>query len=78
MKLLIFQVKEEMENAACVPNNTCLFVPNSLETLLKNCSAMFKYAAKVNETFPKVLVMWGKSAWGNFNLSVFVACFIWR
>lgn len=33
---------------------------------------MFEYAAKVNGTFPKVLVMWGKSAWGDFNLSIFV------
>lgn len=70
--VLIFKGKEEIEKAACVPNDTCLFVPNSSEKLLKNCSAMFEYAAKVNGTFPKVLVMWGKSAWGNFNLSIFV------
>lgn len=40
-----------------MPNDTCLFVPNSLEKLLKKCSAMFEYAAKVNGAFPKVLVM---------------------
>lgn len=61
---------EEKDSLYAHQMTKSLFVPDSLEQLLKNSSAMWKYAVRVKETFPKVLLMQGKSAGSSFNFSI--------